>query len=66
LVNGTIYWEGAWKTASHHYFPFYIERNSKRFFGWIELSFSMALEKIIIHRIAVSEEAEKTIIAGKV
>jgi hypothetical protein len=66
LVNGNIYWEGDWKTASHDYLPFYILRNGQRFFGWIELSFSMTMQKIIIHRIAVSTEAEKTIKTGKV
>ena len=66
LVNGTIYWEGEWKNADHDYLPFYILRNGSRFFGWIELSFNMTTEKIIIHRIAVSTEAEKTIRAGKI
>jgi hypothetical protein len=65
-VSGAVYWEGDWRFVSHTYFPFYVQRNAQRYFGWIELSFDMGSRKIIIHRIAVSREAEKNIIAGKI
>ncbi|MCW3075182.1 MAG: hypothetical protein JWP69_2251 [Flaviaesturariibacter sp.] len=64
LVNGTLYWEGPWKHAAHRFLPFYILRDSKRYFGWIEISFNTATQQTILHRAAVSEAAEKGVKAG--
>jgi hypothetical protein len=64
LLRGTIYWEGRWKNTKHRFLPFYILRNNKRYFGWIELSFNMSAQKVILHQAAVSTEPDKSVKAG--
>lgn len=63
MVNGFVYWLGNWNLM-HRILPFYILRDNSRYFGWIELSFDTATQKTILHRSAVSLEAEKGVKAG--
>lgn len=60
------YWTGAWKNNSHTYFPFYLLKADKKYFGWFEISFDMTTEKIILHRAAVSKEADRAVKAGSI
>jgi hypothetical protein len=57
-------WEGVWKNADHKYLPIQIEKNGKLYHGWIEISFSIAEEKLILHKAAISTEEDKSIKAG--
>lgn len=58
------HWEGLWKNADHNYLPIQIEKNNKLYHGWVELSFNMAEEKLILHRAAISTEEERSVQAG--
>jgi len=44
--------------------PIQIERNGRLYNGWIELSFSTANEKLILHKAAISVEEGRTVRAG--
>jgi len=61
--NGNT-WEGLWKNANHNYLPVQVEKNGKLYHGWVELSFSTAEEKLILHRSALCTEDNKGIMAG--
>jgi hypothetical protein len=63
-VNGTPYWDGPWKAAAHKYLPIMIRKGGQRYYGWIELSFDTAAEKMILHRAAIAAVAEKEVKAG--
>jgi len=71
LVQKTItmmlppYWEGDWKESSHRYIPVQIIKPDGLYNGWVEVSFNTATEKLILHRSAVSLEANKEVFAGK-
>ena len=58
------YWEGVWKDISHRYIAIQVKKDNARFHGWIEISFDSSGEKLIVHRGAISVEADKTISAG--
>jgi hypothetical protein len=58
------HWEGLWKNANHQYLPIQVERDGKLFHGWIELSFSTATEKLILHKAAISVIDDKAVKAG--
>jgi len=57
-------WDGIWKNAAHNYLPIQVEKEQKLYHGWIELSFNTAEEKLVLHRAALSKEAEKDVKAG--
>jgi hypothetical protein len=57
-------WSGNWKSISHGYQPVSILKGDKTYYGWIELSFDMQNEKIILHRAAVAKEANVAVRAG--
>ena len=61
--NGS-YWQGLWKNADHKYLPIQFEKNGKLYHGWVELSFNIAEEKLILHKAAISTEEEKSVQAG--
>ncbi len=63
-ITGDPFWEGLWKSASHNYLPVQIKVNNQRFNGWVELSFDIDAEKIILHKAAISTLPERDIIAG--
>lgn len=64
-ITGNPYWEGDWKQAAHQFIPLQVMRNNALYNGWVEISFSQADEKLILHRAAISMEAGKLIAAGK-
>lgn len=63
-LTGNISWNGNWLQASHKYLPFQVLKNNGRYNGWIELSVDNTAEEVILHRGAISLEAEKSIKAG--
>jgi hypothetical protein len=58
------FWEGLWRNALHKYLPVQIKKNEKLYNGWIEVSFDTVTEKLILHKAAISTEANKTVRAG--
>jgi hypothetical protein len=62
--NGSVSWRGNWLTAERAYLPVQIIIEGKRHNGWIELTADTQNERLIIHRAAISKEAEKQIKAG--
>ncbi|MGZ3937625.1 MAG: hypothetical protein ACXVLT_02855 [Flavisolibacter sp.] len=64
IDNNGSYWQGLWKNADHKYLPIQFEKNSKLYHGWVELSFNTTEEKLILHKAAISTEAEKRVRAG--
>jgi hypothetical protein len=58
------YWDGKWKDASHRFVSIQIIDKNNLYNGWVEVSFYKAQEKMIIHRAAVSTEANKVVKAG--
>lgn len=62
---GDPHWEGNWKNANHKFLPVQIAKNNHRYNGWIEISFKTGTEELILHRAAISTEADKNIKAGK-
>lgn len=63
-VNGTIRWNGTWQGVTKKYLPFQLLKNNQRFNGWLELSVDITNEKLVLHRLAISKNAEKEIKAG--
>ena len=63
-LNEAPYWEGMWKEASHHFLPVQVIKEGKAYYGWIEISFDMSAEKLVLHKAAISTESEKEIKAG--
>jgi hypothetical protein len=57
-------WEGPWKNASHSYIAFQIVDVDKIYAGWIDISVDIENEKLIIHKAAISKEANKIVKAG--
>lgn len=64
VTNTGNYWQGLWKDASHKYLPVQVEKNQQVFHGWVELSFDTVAEKMILHKAALSKEADKAVKAG--
>ena len=63
-ISGTITWQGNWLGASQRFLPFQVLKNEQRYNGWIELSVDVPNEEVILHRGAISKEAEKGVKAG--
>lgn len=59
------FWDGHWKAAQNRFVPIQIIQNDKRYNGWVELSFSMQTEKVILHRSGISKLENITVLAGK-
>lgn len=62
--NGLVLWRGNWLTAERAYLPVQIFINGKRHNGWIEITADVDNERLILHRAAISQLAEKHIKAG--
>lgn len=60
-LSGNIFWKGEWRDVSHMFMAFAVEKNEKRYYGWLELSFSKEKEAVILHRSAISSQAETSI-----
>lgn len=63
-VSGSIRWQGLWLPAARNYLPFQVQLGSRRFNGWVELSADPSLQQIVLHRVALSKEAERGIRVG--
>ena len=63
-LSGSVYWTGNWKSAHHNYLPVQLDKQGKRYNGWVELSYDIEKEKIILHRSAISKIANMDIKAG--
>jgi hypothetical protein len=66
LVQKTItmessFWEGDWKDAFNRFIPIQINKRGAKYNGWIEVSFAKSEEKIILHKAAISNEANKEV-----
>jgi len=61
---GENYWAGTWMNITHHYLALQVERNGKRYFGWIELSFDKVGEKVVLHKAAISKVENLSVKAG--
>lgn len=57
-------WRGLWKNASHKYLPLRVCVGDGIYYGWVELSFNIISEKIILHNVAICKEAGKAVKAG--
>ena len=64
-VDKSSYWEGSWKDARHKYIPVQVKTRSLRYNGWVEISFDMVGEKIILHRAALNKQPETSITCEK-
>jgi hypothetical protein len=64
ITDSGTSWEGRWKTANHNFLPVQIQKDRKLYHGWIELSFDMSNEVVILHRSALSTEADREVKAG--
>jgi hypothetical protein len=64
-MTGQLYWEGDWKEANHNYIPIQIKRDNALYNGWVEVSFSINNEKLILHNAAICKEKNRPIKAGK-
>jgi len=62
--QGPPYWELGWRQVSHKFLAIQIVREAKRYNGWIEVSFDIPGEKLILHRAAICKEPEKNVPAG--
>ncbi|MBS1566115.1 MAG: hypothetical protein JST39_17155, partial [Bacteroidetes bacterium] len=63
-VSGSPFWEGGWQKASHQFVGVRVTRAGGDYYGWLEISFDTAAEKIILHRGALCREAGRTVKAG--
>lgn len=61
---GLPYWEGNWKGVSHKFLAIQVVVANKRYNGWVEVSFDTTGEKLVLHKAAISKEAEKAVFAG--
>ncbi|HEX6333104.1 MAG TPA: hypothetical protein VFZ78_02695 [Flavisolibacter sp.] len=58
------FWAGDWKEASHRYIPVQLIRPDGFYNGWVEVSFSIQQERLVLHRAAVCRVPSTTIAAG--
>jgi hypothetical protein len=67
IISSTapVTWEGHWKNALHKYLPYQVVVNNDLYNGWVELSADLPNERIVLHRAALSKEANKVISAGR-
>jgi hypothetical protein len=59
------FWRGRWLEAVHNYVPFQMKENDKRYNGWVDISVDIPGEKIIVHKLAISTEANRVVKAGE-
>jgi len=58
-------WLGNWKDKSHQYIVLRVDQHNEPYYGWIELSFDMQGEKIVLHRAGLCKESGREIRAGE-
>lgn len=57
-------WLGNWKDKSHRYVVLRVDQQGRPFYGWMEVSFDMQAEKVILHKAALCKESGREIKAG--
>ena len=62
--GGVTKWQGLWKEANHNFLPVQVIRNGQRYLGWIEISFDLENQQLILHKSAICLESGKEIKAG--
>jgi hypothetical protein len=62
--TGNYYWAGPWLNVFRQFLAIQVEKNGKRYFGWIELSMNQTHEKVILNKAALSKEAGRDVAAG--
>ncbi len=62
ITSETNFWEGDWKNASHRFVPLQVAKGNTLYNGWVEISFSQAAEKMILHKAAISNEANREVV----
>ena len=60
-----VLWDGSWKTTQNRFIPVQLRRAAGIYCGWIEVSADTAGSRVILHRVAISRVANKTIKAGE-
>jgi hypothetical protein len=65
FATGLIIWRGNWVDHGKKFLPFQVFKNNQRYNGWVELTADKQGERLILHRMAISKEAEKEIKAGE-
>lgn len=63
-MSEPVHWAGLWKNATHRFLPVQIKRNGQFYNGWIEISFDILNEKLVLHRTAISTEPGREVRAG--
>lgn len=64
FVSGTIIWRGVWQEAIKKYLPFQVTKNGLRYNGWVEISVDTINQELVLHRAAISKQAEQEVQAG--
>lgn len=64
IEEQNTYWLGDWKDAYHRYIPLQLNKNGQLYNGWVEISFDLRTEQVVLHRAAIAKEANKNIKAG--
>lgn len=63
-VASNPFWQGPWQQANRKYMPIQVKRGGQVFHGWVEMSFNITEEVLIIHRAAISTMPSVAILAG--
>ncbi|HKZ65321.1 MAG TPA: hypothetical protein VJ111_03145 [Chitinophagaceae bacterium] len=63
--TGSAHWEGNWKNTNHNFFPVQVRKNDLRYNGWVEVSFKMDSEELVLHRAAIAIDPGKDVKAAQ-
>ncbi|RYZ00487.1 MAG: hypothetical protein EOO11_01350 [Chitinophagaceae bacterium] len=59
------WWDGLWKNAQHRFVAVQVHRAGRKYHGWVELSVDKGGERVLLHRGAISTEADRAVRAGQ-
>ncbi|RYZ00492.1 MAG: hypothetical protein EOO11_01375 [Chitinophagaceae bacterium] len=63
--TGPPRWEGAWKDATHSFFPLQVQRGDSLYTGWAEISFRTADGRLFLHRAGLATVAGAIVRTGQ-